>query len=163
MAEQGKSGLFREKSLEAIESPEALNDYLRVTSPGVWLVLASVIVLLIGAILWGIYGRIDTTVKLAVRSSGGQAVAYVPYGIMQDVMKQGVVTINDKPYALTRGTDAGVVVVSETTNIFMRVAGGLKLGDMIVEVPVEATDLPDDVYTGTVVTESLQPIELLLQ
>ena len=43
MEDQQKSKLFREKSLKAIESPEALNDYLRVTSPGVWLVLAAVI------------------------------------------------------------------------------------------------------------------------
>ena len=31
-----KSKLFREKNLERLESPEQLNDYLRVTSPGVW-------------------------------------------------------------------------------------------------------------------------------
>ncbi len=31
--------LFREKSIESIESPEALNDYLRVTSPSIWLIL----------------------------------------------------------------------------------------------------------------------------
>ena len=37
--------IFREKSIERLESPEKLNDYLRVTSPGVWLVLATVIVL----------------------------------------------------------------------------------------------------------------------
>ena len=48
MSEQPKTKLFREKSLEAVESPESLNDYLRVTSPGIWLVMASVIVLLIG-------------------------------------------------------------------------------------------------------------------
>ena len=37
--ENKKVKLFREKSLEAVESPEALNDYLRVTSPGIWMVL----------------------------------------------------------------------------------------------------------------------------
>ena len=50
--EEKKTNLFREKSLEAIQSPESLNDYLRVTSPGVWLVLAAVIALLVGMILW---------------------------------------------------------------------------------------------------------------
>ena len=163
MAQEGKSGLFREKSLEAIESPESLNDYLHVTSPGVWLVLGTVIALLVGAIIWAIFGHIETTVKLAVRASGGEAVAYVPYESVEDVMGQGVVFIEEKPYALTRGTDAEVTVVSEDTNIFMRVAGGLKFGDMIVQMPVEATDLPDDVYTGVVVTEVLNPIDLLLQ
>ena len=38
-----KASLFREKNLKSIESPEALNDYLQVTSPGVWIVLAAVI------------------------------------------------------------------------------------------------------------------------
>ena len=45
MEEKKTGGLFREKSLEAVESPESLNDYLRVTSPGVWLILAAVICL----------------------------------------------------------------------------------------------------------------------
>ena len=51
MEEKKEFKLFREKSLEAVESPESLNDYMRVTSPGVWLVLAAVIVVLIGAVL----------------------------------------------------------------------------------------------------------------
>ena len=36
-----KSKLFREKNLERLESPEQLNDYLRVTSPGVWMIPCS--------------------------------------------------------------------------------------------------------------------------
>ena len=43
MEEKQKVKLFREKSLDAIESPESLNDYLHVTSVGVWLVMAAVI------------------------------------------------------------------------------------------------------------------------
>ena len=43
-----KDRLFREKNLERLENPEKLNDYLRVTSPGVWLVLAAVMAGLFG-------------------------------------------------------------------------------------------------------------------
>ena len=39
--EEKKQGIFREKSLEAVENPEQLNDYLKVTSPGVWIVLGA--------------------------------------------------------------------------------------------------------------------------
>ena len=46
MAEEKKE-IFRKKSLERVSSPEQLNDYLHVTSPAVWVVLAAVIVLLI--------------------------------------------------------------------------------------------------------------------
>ncbi len=44
--------IFREKSLKRITSPEELGDYLRVTSPTVWLVLGAVILLLVGMLIW---------------------------------------------------------------------------------------------------------------
>ena len=52
MEEKKEFKLFREKSLEAIESPESMNDYLQVTSPGVWIVLAAIIAILIGLCLF---------------------------------------------------------------------------------------------------------------
>ncbi len=53
--------LYREKSLERINSPEQLNDYIRVTTPSVWLVLIAVIVLLIGILAWCIFGEVTET------------------------------------------------------------------------------------------------------
>lgn len=44
--------IFRQKSIEHISSPEQMNDYLHVTSPAVWAVLAAVIGLLIGLLIW---------------------------------------------------------------------------------------------------------------
>ena len=53
------SGIFREKSLDRVSSPEKLNDYIRVTTPSVWLVLAAVIILLAGMFAWSIFGTVD--------------------------------------------------------------------------------------------------------
>lgn len=164
--QEKKSSLFREKSLEAMNSPEALNDYLRVTSPGVWLVLAAVIAVLIGAIVWGIFGRINTTASLAVSVSGDEAVAYVPYDRMQPIMERGSVTLEGREYALRNTEDIRVVIVDEETNPYLRVRGGLNIGDVVAAVPVAMTaenGPGDGIYTGTVVTESLQPISLLLK
>lgn len=33
--------IFRKKSVEKMSSPEQLNDYVKVTNPGVWMVLAA--------------------------------------------------------------------------------------------------------------------------
>ena len=52
------SGLFREKSIERVSSPEELNDYIRVTSPSVWLVLLGTVVLLVGMLAWCVLGTV---------------------------------------------------------------------------------------------------------
>ena len=53
-------GIFREKSLMRVSSPEALNDYIRVTTPSVWLVLGALVVLLVGMLVWSIFGTVET-------------------------------------------------------------------------------------------------------
>lgn len=161
-----QNSIFREKSLEAIESPESLNDYLRVTSVGVWLVLAVVITLLVGGILWSIFGRINTTKALAVVAGDGQTVCYVPYDTLTAVMNGGTLSIGEQSYALSADAEVSTNIITEETNPYIRVAGSLQVGDVVVVVPLiiaEGTALPDGVYTGTVITESLQPISLLMQ
>jgi len=51
--------VFRKKSLERISSPEQLNDYIRVSTPSLWIALIATLLLLAGAIIWGILGSID--------------------------------------------------------------------------------------------------------
>ena len=51
--------LYRKKSMEKISSPEELNDYIRVTTPSVWIVLAAIIVLLVGLLAWSVFGMVD--------------------------------------------------------------------------------------------------------
>ena len=71
------SQLFRKTSLEKVSSPEQLNDYIRVANPSLWLVLGAVIVLLAGVCVWGVLGRLDTTVAAVAVSQEGQTTVYV--------------------------------------------------------------------------------------
>ena len=163
VSEQTKVKLFREKSLDAVESPESLNDYLRVTSPGVWLVLAAVICLLIGAILWGIFGHIKTTTQVAVSVENGKSVCYVPYDKADGVLSNGVVTLDGVEYPLSSAAgDYEVIVLPADASMRLLRAGSLSVGDPVVVVPTD-TGLPDGVYSGVAVTEDLRPISLLLQ
>lgn len=50
--------IFRQKSLEKINGPEQLNDYLRVTTPSVWIVLTAVLLLVIGILGWCVFGTV---------------------------------------------------------------------------------------------------------
>ena len=59
------NGIFRQKSIDKVSSPEKLDEYIKVTTPGVWLALAAMIILLTGAIIWGTMG------ELTVHNSDG--------------------------------------------------------------------------------------------
>ena len=70
-------GIFREKSIKRVSSPEQLNDYVKVTGPSVWLVLGAVIILLCGVCVWGIFGRLDSTIRAAALCENGKLTCYV--------------------------------------------------------------------------------------
>ena len=53
-----KESIFRQKSIDRISSPEQLHDYIKVSSPGAWLVLVAIIIFLVGALVWAVNGSI---------------------------------------------------------------------------------------------------------
>lgn len=93
--------IFRKKSLDKINSPESLNDYIRVTNPGVWLVLIAVISLLIGACTWSYFGHIDSTVDAYASVSGGKAVCLVSREDISSVEKGMKINIDGAEGSVT--------------------------------------------------------------
>jgi hypothetical protein len=47
-----KKNIFRQANVDRMLSPEKLNDYIKVSRLSVWLVLAAILVLIIGAGIW---------------------------------------------------------------------------------------------------------------
>lgn len=152
--------IFREKSLKRISSPEELDNYLVVTKPTVWIVLAAVIVFLIGVIVWGVMGRLETSLNIAVVSGEGQVLCYVPAETLEQAKEQGRVNIGGTDYAIK---DIGLSekLVTSEMSIDIRIAGQLAEGTFVVPLAVEAS-LPDGIYKGQIVVESVRPISFIL-
>lgn len=133
-----QSTVFRKKTLDRISSPEQLTDYLRVTNPGTWVVLVAVILLLTGIFAWAAVGTLETKadVKVIVEN---HTVQVVPIGA--ETLAEGM--------ALHVAGQDYLLITSETDEY------GRSVGSV-------AVDLPDGTYDGTVVTETIHPIEFLL-
>jgi multidrug efflux pump subunit AcrA (membrane-fusion protein) len=58
-----QKSIFRKSSLERISSPEQLNEYVKITNPGVWAVLLGLFALLIAVAVWAYAGSIPETVQ----------------------------------------------------------------------------------------------------
>ena len=160
MSEEKKPSLFRKKSEEYINSPEKLDHYLHVTNPGVWALLLAVFILLVGFCVWGATGKLETHATVAVQAENGRCVAYIPENILNTMVKIGKITVEEEEYSLDFASPEPMTV-TDSTNIYLRLAGELNLGDVVYQVPLEGT-LADGMYHCTVTTETISPMELLL-
>lgn len=135
-----KNELFRQKSIDRISSPEQLQDYMRVTNPGIWMVLAAVIVLLCGGLICSAAGKLETTVKVRATAENGVVTVTVP-------------STQDYPFA------SGMVLRASGEEgkieyVYEKEAGMLTC--------TSSMQLPDGTYDAEVVTETISPIRFLI-
>lgn len=159
--------IFREKSLERISSPEQLNEYIKVSSPGVWMAMIAVIILLAGALVWAICGRVDVYVPAVVSASAGQTTLYVPCDGVDDKTIESDIhfTTESGDYTLTDvKADATPTEVTrqllDTLDARVTYEGELSEGSWIYIVEGNST-LTDGIYDCRVVTEEYAPIEFI--
>ena len=151
--------LFREKSMEQLNTPEQLTGYLRVTGPGVWLVLAGIIILLGGLLAWGVFGSIISTVTAPAVVREGDVRCYVLEEDMERAGQKINIRIGDIDLeADEAGAERIVLNASDDPELFQ--SGYLSPGKKTVILTV-ATTLKDGLYDARVTTERLKPISLL--
>ena len=159
MAETTESkSIFREKSIEQIESPEKLNDYLRVTAPTVWIVLGAIIALLIGVCIWGALGEIDSTEPAVVISDESGVYCLVPPEALEGVVQYRTVTVEGKQMELTPSV-LEPEAIAQDTDVYVLMAGDLTFGDVVYPIDVTG-ELPEGVYTGQLLVEKVTPLSL---
>ena len=135
-----QASVYRKASVERISSPEQLNDYLRVTNPSVWIVLAAVVLLLIGTLVWACFTDIGSSV------SGVAAV------------ENGVMTVRFEDAALEKNVEAGMLVtVGGTASPIVSVGVGAD-GRAFAQAE---TALADGTYEAAVQYKRTQIIRLL--
>ncbi len=138
MAEQN-SGIFRKKSMERISSPEQLTDYLRVTNPGIWVLLAAVITLLGGLFAWSMTGSLETLADGVAVVEDGQAQIMVIDSGRGEIKSGMTVRVGGEEYSIA-------TVESDD------------YGRTVAYAPIDKTDGRYDVK---IVTESIHPIKFL--
>jgi len=52
------AGVFSRESIDQVRNPEKLNEYIRVASPGTWILAAALVLVLAALVTWGFVGRI---------------------------------------------------------------------------------------------------------
>ena len=132
--------IFRKKSLDRISSPEALSDYLHVTTPSVWLILIAIIMLLAGMLIWSNIASIDSFATGHAQVQDGKM--YIEFDNEQ----------------IARNVQSGMIVMSGETQSRISSVGVDSRGKIFALAP---TELSDGYYVVDVLFKQTQVIQLL--
>ena len=138
MAENENNTLFRKKTIDRISSPEDLNDYLKVTNPGIWIVLVAVVILLAGLFVWTCVGTLETSASATV-----VVYDYTAIVVMKDSAQ----------------IEEGMILSVSTQRVTIARVELDEYGRTIGKTEVM---LPDGTYDGTVVIDQTRPIDFLI-
>ena len=129
--------IFRKEVADRVSTPEQLEEYLRVTNPGIWIVLIAVLFILIGLIAWSAVGTLEITEPawIIVHDGTAQVVADE-----SDTMQKGL-TLD---------------VLGQESTIAL-----IKSDDYGRTIGVASVTLPDGTYEGTLVMGEVHPIDFL--
>ena len=158
-----ESGLFREKSMEKISSPEDLHDYMRVTSPRLWMLLAAIALLLAGFIVYASTATMENTIdiRVTVQNVEGYTDAGEPDGKMVPLVSAALPIsykdILETGMTVRIGNEEGRIELIALANT----DEGEQMVNLIIIMDNENCTLPDGECDAEVVTETTTPISFL--
>ena len=140
--------IFREENLKKVSSPDRLNDYIRVTNPSVWLLLAAIIVLL------------ESITDVAAQSDeSGTIICYVKESDIGSVQEGMEVRIGEDTFTISRIEREPVTVTADLDEYLLH-TGELKEGEWVYPVTLDGT-APAGIYPAEIVTEQISPMSFL--
>lgn len=157
------NGVFREKSLERISSPERLDDYIKVSNPSVWTIIFALFILLGGFLYWGFCGSLPTTITgsgvIAYETVKAQNaltcfIAQDDFGKLKAVEQEGKVSISDLAVKVKpRNSSDGKEFSGKIT----------KLGDSAMDESGIAKEVKSDALANLVVPSDGFGVKVIVQ
>ena len=101
------------QGMRRISSPEQLNDYLKVTNPKIWVLLAAIVLLLVGLLLWGGFTTVESYATGTARAIGGELTVTfddpAKAGKVKPGMQMEVGGVRTEVQTVGAGEDGGLV------------------------------------------------------
>lgn len=127
------------------------------------MVISAIVILLVGVVVWGCIGKIDTTMPTAIVTDCGKAIMYINESDVQKLEVGMTVRSEGKEYQITDIAKEPIKVGagSLTLTDYAMHTSGLTIGAWVYTVSVDGDHL-DGVKKADIVVESISPISFIL-
>jgi hypothetical protein len=119
----------------------------------------AIISLLIGVIIWGYLGSINSEEKVTSYVNNSSIHAYLQAADASELSIESVILVGEKEYSITSvstAAKAGMILNEDELAMYK-----LSSDDLVVAL-IGETDLPNGVYEATVIMKRMRPIDLIL-
>jgi hypothetical protein len=171
-----KKTIFRQESIDRMQSPEKIDEYIRVSTPRAWILAAALALIVVGVLVWGFVGSIPKTISASgvVMDEYDGVVCLLPVGTAGQYLvgHESHVTLPDGS-----GISGKVVLVSKDPLSYEEASDRMRSDwrvqsiwgdsdDMYkygVVTDCGTTELPDrELVTVSVVLSDVRPITYIL-
>ena len=167
--------LFKKSSVERFSSPEKLNDYIQVSNPSSWMVLAAALALLLGVLAWGFFGEMTQSEAFSGVMQEGKLQCYVSSAVSAALepgmevtiapmtAREDVEIVGGKVLAIASRPLSYDEVIKDVESDYLQAALGISSWNIAVEIAPDEALYDGMVYVVSVVTETQRPIDLIFQ
>ena len=145
------------KNLKAVSSPEHLDEFIHVSNPAIWSVLAAIAVFLFGFLFWALSTDLEMFVDFTALQTEDSLVFYLRDSEAGGVQEGMQISVDGQLYPITS------VSPSPISRDFIQdryLASQYNDLDLVYEIFCEA-DLPEGYYSGSIEIGSVSPITFL--
>ena len=141
--------------------PGDLNQYIRLTTVSIWLVLGAFFVFVIGMVVWGFFGRLTVSVKAVAVGHEGTVSLYIPEDQVSKIKDDNELVIEDKTFIIgdvhesDNSQRAGDVLDEYQLSL-----AGLSEDQKVISVDRGLTGY-DGSYEATIIVERIKPFSFL--
>lgn len=153
-------GIFRKNSLDKIYSPEQIDDYIKTINPSIWGVFAAAAVIIVGALIWGIFGTIDITVGGVAVCENGNAILYISEKDTDKISKSAEVRIGEQTCNLYDISDVPVPA-DDVLSPYARHAANFSDDEWVYTAKVDCSP-EKGVHKAKIIINSVPPVSLLI-
>lgn len=153
-----KQQIFRQKSLDKVQSVEDLDSYIKTTTPSLWLLLSAIIVLLVGVIVFSCVGTIKASTEIGC-SINQKGTVYITEEAYKKLTDESYVLVSDNKCKITNIT--GPFLADKEKDSYLLSSNKISLDQWFYVVEFDCL-LNSGEYYGKLVFEEVKPISFII-
>ncbi len=154
--------LFRKKSIESINSTKQLNEYIHINSPSIWVIILSIVILLVGIIVWSIFGTITSTINTVIVKENENTICYIDDRNL-DSIKNGMTVYVQGQEGTIQNISNTPIQFDKKTDAYILYVGDFSSDSFYFIADVEIDDIKEGVYPAKIEIENTNPITFIIK